>query len=476
MTTVMYRGWIPTVGQRLSFSIVGASKHPTPAITSNVADDRCRRIISYQLRPSLLDSAIPFFKHDLARRFFALESEFRFICVARSGNDCSDLNQPIEGTVYVVRDTKTWISDVRSLVKPALNSLDNYDGQIPLDDYFDANIANTLALVSPHCIYEATFTLERSGLVTIHPYSEVAQEDPRTELEVLRKQLIEDRKLQDRICSQVFYFLKDICHVHQHHDPTTDTIVGLHAKLETESDLAWMNNTLRVLYSKILEFKRIRDDDIYAGALGVLAYVTAFTKIAESELSGEDFRKLATRNNENLKLSIQASQLDHQADMSRRARGSDIFRNTLFAVIGVLIALAGLGSLIGKENFHISLDSESTYIQSIANLIINHPVGFLLSTVVFVAAVLVYERVIPWKKWSWVRDLYRVGQTRPKNLSFLIWAVFAIIIGAGTYLLVNKTPGIYAYFGHSLPIDQSEDPNGAPGKPESDKSATSTNE
>src|SRR5205085_1594541 len=40
------------------------------------------------------------------------------------------------------------------------------------------------------------------------------------------------------ICAQLYFFLKDICHRHQHHHPTTDTIIDLY---RADDDVEWRN-------------------------------------------------------------------------------------------------------------------------------------------------------------------------------------------------------------------------------------------
>ncbi|MFT3929278.1 MAG: hypothetical protein QM709_03170 [Spongiibacteraceae bacterium] len=439
-----YKGWVPTVGQRLSFSIIGHSKHPTSAITSNVADEKTRRIICYQYRPSLLDSAIPFFKHNLAKLLFSLESEFRFLCVARSENDSNNLNKPLTGTVYIFQNKKTWKNSVEPIVKPAQNSLNQYDRQLPLDDYYNNYINKQLASVAVHAIYYADFELQRNGLITIQPSTASIFKNPTTDLEYFRNQILSDADLQDRVSSQIFYFLKDIAHVHQHHHPTTDTIVRLYRKDVSETDLGWMNNTLRVLYSKILEYKRIKDEEIHAAALGVMAYVKAFAEIAKKEVKPTEVDLLALRNNETLECSINASQTEYQAGVNRRSRLSDTFKNTLISIASFLVSLASLTQLI-DDDAKIQIDGKFNYVKETAELIINHPIYSLALITSVVTMLLMYEGVIPWKKSSIIRDLTRIFHAIPRTLSVVLMFLLALGSIYVTIKLVTDVPRL-TYF------------------------------
>ena len=441
MGEILYKGWIPTVGCRLSFRIIGNSQYPTPAITSNVADSKCRHIITFQRRPTLLDSALPIFKHFFARTLLHLNSDFRFICVAHNGNDCEDLSGPLRGSLYIVYDKHTWKEHVYNAVKSAQSQLDQFDQTQPLSDYFRSQVEPRLEPLLSHCLYEASFELERNGIVTIYPSEASPTGAAKSDFEDYRNQFLTNRELQDKVCSQLFYFLKDICHVHQHHHPTTDTIVRLHPREPDQSDIGWINQTLRDLYTKILEFKRIKDDEIFASAIGVLAYLNSFTEVARANLPQEDHARLAVRNNENLKTSIEASQMEYRADLDRRARFFDIFRTTLFGLVGILIALAGLGSLMGDQ-ITITTTSEANYVEKLANEIVNNPTRALLFTMIAVIAILVYEDVIAWKRWRWLRDLLRLGQSLKRRGSALMFLSLAALSAVTAYLAFRAAPTI----------------------------------
>ncbi|WP_297754659.1 hypothetical protein [uncultured Shimia sp.] len=86
--------------------------------------------------------------------------------------------------------------------------------------------------------------------------------------------LVEDGAEQKLIASQAFFFLRDIAHVHQHHAPTTDTILDVTPV--SDDSHAWQRETLYSLYRWVIQQKRSKSPIAYLGAKGVLAYARAF--------------------------------------------------------------------------------------------------------------------------------------------------------------------------------------------------------
>ena len=437
---VIYKGWIPTVGQRLSYSFIGEAHHPKPTISRNIDDRYSRYIISCQHRPDLLDSAIPLFKRDLARLFFGLVSDFWFICVARCDN--ADVHAPLKGTLYLVEDTKTWNRDIRPIIEAVIKKLDmftpdNKDSEVILDDYVKDNIAEKLESLKNHSLYSVEFSLERDGVVTISPSSYALIDNPKDDDEFYRNQILSNSSEQDKVCAQLFYFLKDISHTHQHHHPTTDALVGLYPKSSSESNLSWINKTLKTLYSKVLDHKRDRREKVYASVLGLLAYVDAFIAISKKNLDDKEHSKLARRDNDTLRASIHASQLQNQADAIRRAKLSDSMQYWFFNTIGILIAIAGLGSLM-RDQIHIDFHDGLNWVEFLANVIINLPLETLAFVAILVSLMRVRYGILNLHTFRSVKEIYIIVIMASKNKSVLaaVWVLLALLTVILSYYLL----------------------------------------
>ena len=448
MPPMIYKGWIPTASERLSYSFIGESTHSGPTTSRNVADQCSRLIISCQHRPNLLDSAIPFLKPLLARLFSGIISDFWFICIAKCDN--KDVHAPLEGNLYLIEDTKTWKRSIRPAIQKIFKKLDNFstlknnNSDVALDAYLkengiDEQIKNLESHLERQSLYSAHFSLERGGVVTMYPLPCTANEEPSADTESCCKDNHENN--QDEVYAQLFYFLKDIAHIHQHHRPTTDTLSRLYPKLSGESDLAWINKTLKTLYSKVLECKRNRHEGSYPSALGLLAYVDVFVKIAEKILADKEHKNLVLRNHDTLKASIHASQLDHQADASRRAKSFDGMKSLFFSIVVVLIAAAGLGNIIRDDiMINIPVPDEFNLIKFIANEAINNPFELLLAVLAIVIVLPLVNVVSFGYRFSfrWVQDIAIIFIVMTK--SRLSAAILSILLAFSVLVL-----SIYLY-------------------------------
>lgn len=320
------------------------------------------------------------------------------------------------------------------------STLKNNNLDVALDTYLkengiDEQIKNLEGHLERQGLYSAQFSLERNGVVTMSPSPCAANEEPSADTESCCKDNHENN--QDEVYAQLFYFLKDIAHTHQHHRPTTDTLSRLYPKLSGESDLAWINKTLKTLYSKVLEYKRDRHEDSYHSTLGLLAYVDAFVKIAKKSLADEEHKNLVFRNHDTLKASIHASQLDHQAYAGRRAKYFDGMKSSFFSIVVVLIAAAGLGNIIRDDiMINIPAPDEFNLIKFIANAAINNPFELLLAVL---AIVIVLPFVSSGYRFSfrWEKDIAIIFIVIAKSrLSAAILSIVLalLVLGLSIYL------------------------------------------
>lgn len=84
-----------------------------------------------------------------------------------------------------------------------------------------------------------------------------------------------DADINEVLCQQVYYLLKDMSHRHYHHAQADDNLLPLTAAGPAD-DLTWRRNTLWCLARMVLEARRRDRLDGYKSALGMLAYAEAF--------------------------------------------------------------------------------------------------------------------------------------------------------------------------------------------------------
>lgn len=77
----------------------------------------------------------------------------------------------------------------------------------------------------------------------------------------------------------MYFFVRDICHQHQHHGADADTIIT--TQKDKNNDFHWANNIIYGLYLYMINAKRRSETLEQVRVLGVLAYVKAFKKIID---------------------------------------------------------------------------------------------------------------------------------------------------------------------------------------------------
>jgi hypothetical protein len=402
MTT--YIGWVPTVGRRLSYSIIGSSSHPSVAEIANVADDQKRRILCLQNR-TLLDSALPIFKPALARRFFNLSGSFVFFLDAESNNDFSSENQMLNGKLYLFTDSVDKNTDEKVLcIREAINKLNNFDSPFvseSIDDFYSEINKKHFNNIEKYSIFKACFRLDRDGIIEIDIEANT------------------DKELEHTICAQLFFFIKDISHRHQHHHPKTDTILDIYNKDNSH----WQDEVLRALYKRVLDFKRSRNEWVYSSALGVLSYIKAFKKVCDER----DIKITVVRDDNDLSESIEIAQNELRHITSQKVGFRNAFITTMIALIGAMLMLSSLGTI---ANPAVQILSNATFIKLVADNIINNPFNIILVVLVISQGVSMYIYNDYWfGKTNWFKDITRLFMScRSQVLSGVLMILMSIIL------------------------------------------------
>lgn len=261
---IIYKGWIPTVGGKLSFSVAGCyspknNHHKAPIVTP-VTFKGDRYIFGSQIRdlsdvpPLLLIGKLNIFRR-IVNKLHGTDGNFQFLLFSKNSDMARPgcINSSLEGHLYVFR-----ARDVDSQeVEKARVRAKKYNGD---SDSYSFVSECTGEEILNKCIAHYRIDLSRSGECTLESISTPMQES----------------KVQ-HVASEAFFFLKDFFHAHQHHNPRTDTIVDLYEH-DGVDGVDWINETLRGLYRKVLDFKRMGDNDSYSSALGVIQYVKTFKR------------------------------------------------------------------------------------------------------------------------------------------------------------------------------------------------------
>lgn len=388
-----YTGWIPTVGGRLSFSVIGQTSHPQEALFVNEAGQSQRCIFGFQHRD--LSDASPFlFYKSIYNYLNGISGDFIFALYGSADDVADDLDAPFVGKILL------FYNDQQREVSQALNyelaRLSALDDEVSQQDFLTNTLEpNLLSLYRQHGIYMLDITLERNGQVTCN-----------VPTESFAKKIFNERHnisglidVEKHVASELFFFLKDVCHRHQHHSPRTDTIVDLHDT--SENKLLWKNETLRALYKRVLDFKRSSSPGTSFSALGILSYIRSFKRtfcnaeqanevdfaFIKSSNTNESSDKYLFLNDEELEASIRVC-LD-----KRHTEGEAISRDNsrqFTWLLGVFTIMASGAGLLGLAPKSENIEPLSPYLVNAVNFLIKNEVWLLMP---FVA---IY--FVPWAK------------------------------------------------------------------------------
>lgn len=315
---MVYIGWVPTVTGHLSFSAIGNAHHPSKCTSLRQKNAVCMM----QFR-DLLDVVLPYMDNNAVGRF--CRETFANYIIGISGKFCflADLREVVKedcyaGTAYLVplRDNQ---AKVRAWRKK-MSSVPHHS-----EEYEEIN-SSLLGEVSGVAACKAEVLLSRNGKLEIKFAEFNRVEETADDQELLKRM----------VANQIFYFFKDVSHVHQHHDPKQDAITQVTKFNEAAPD-EWISNTQHALYREVIRYKRFRTEKSLFRASGVLAYAKSFERSHASEASHP--RKF---NTDELQASLEVSREELRHNDQKKIAELDSIRTWFFALFGFVVSASFL--------------------------------------------------------------------------------------------------------------------------------------
>jgi hypothetical protein len=293
-------------------------------------------VLAYQFRP-LSDVLFQPFVHWL----FRLEGSFYFALSAISIGIPGDTDE-MRGKIYIYKSKSDWklhgkpsirdrLRAVREL--PLLLEPDRVERILFLYEESETDLKRTADIV-------AEFVLFRNGEVF---FGVPTFRDK--ELDALSTEYANSRRhdLGKWLADQCYFFLRDITHRHQHHAPSSDTILIL--QYRTDDDVEWRRYIIYSLYHYIIREKRFSDIKSLFQSMGVLAYCTSFRSVCE-ERFGKSLPGLPKFNDETLLQSLRARAEELTADANERTADATLrisraanWRLFGFALVAAVVAV-----------------------------------------------------------------------------------------------------------------------------------------
>ncbi|PBB81514.1 hypothetical protein CK218_07560 [Mesorhizobium sp. WSM3879] len=331
---VSFKGWVPTVNGRLSYKIIGESRHPTIADYANVATPEYQFVLAIQSR-----NTTDVLFHWLLAKFFQVSGDFTFVFCARARRGSKSPDDPLIGRVYVVRPGSDSSIQLKEKMPNWLHSLRGAElgvGKAELCNLF-GSLHRELTSI---CDFRANVILHRNGIISI---SKIAYSDDEIYQNTLRYANNDHVEIDSMWADQIYYFVRDISHQHQHHSPDADTMITTY-RVRGRS-MEWSNRVIYSLYFYIINSKRRLEPTEQVRVLGVLAYLNSFKQIATEQAATSKLPlQMPVFNDQATKDSINATKSYLDLKFSEKKQNSDKYRTVLFTIAATLLTLVNFVS------------------------------------------------------------------------------------------------------------------------------------
>lgn len=425
---MQFRSWLPTVSGRLSFSSFGHSTHPNPTRYVNRGTTAERFLVCSQRRVGI-DAVLPF-PNLLSKTLWDRDGDLIYVALCKSDTLGARQQEALVGHVYILQNA-AW-GQGEQPVSALMKLLDRYseaDAGSSLGQYIQPEWDHCNRELDRLCAFHVGVEVCRSGKTTI----DVADADlSHATRPSLGTNAGAQAHFAHRLAAQIFYFLRDLGHHHQHHDPSTDTIVDLFP-FDGKDDLSWRQQVLYNIYRTIIQYKRNPRNRQFHASLGLLAYASTFHEVSVQELPKDSVEHLPYFHNEGLERSLSALQAVNQLANEEAARIRGIVQNIILWVVGIVISVIGLLQVAEHK-----IKDPSDILIFIGRIAVQQTefVGGLVAAALFLTMALVSDR---WhfRTWRVIQGAFRLVAAWPKPASVGVLAALGFAIVYLLYLIAR---------------------------------------
>lgn len=434
----MFFGWVPTVSGYLSFSVLGSASQPTPVTNANIADSQDRYILCYQKRPST-DAIFPLLMNLLPRLRegdgdavgMRRESALWFVCLAHCEKGRPDGDRALNGTVFIFEDS-VWKEEAREKVSDEQNNLlalDNSSCGV-LRESFGRSYNTLNQVLSCESAIYANFCLERNGILKLEVFDHGSGPNRENQVDIRGFNPKSDEASIADLASQIYFYIRDISHNHQHHDAKSDQLTTLYPENSDDKSL-WLRRTYYHLMTHVIDRRRTRDHAALESALGMLTYAKILHDLAVSSIDSEKTSEKFGKKSYKKEFLIKSIEAKISAMRENRKSSHDV-RSFGLSGIAFFLSLTAVNlsiTNIGKsKDHHFYLDEFYVYL---ANFFMTHP--YIINAVAFSLFVFYLTFRMSRKSGRFIRTLFRILVLSKKKWGVLIAFAIAAAFLSGAW-------------------------------------------
>jgi len=421
-----FRGWVPTITGKLSFSQIGLCKDNR--ISSNVYNNLSQGglLIAKHTRTSIDGPIASFFQQLVLRRnpnqYFIVQGGLEKGHMLQGGKDANglpkwspDSRAILTGKIFVYVPPPFGIPKIKKT--PFQNALEAFNKEMSyaqslLTDGTELERRDWVEHLSANCnnsklTYEANFSINRNGTCTI---------------EMLEKGYLRNNSNPNDfrvLANQMMFCLRDIIHRHYHHDASEELSSIAYPVIDNKKydDSTWRRETLYGLTRLALQARRNSSIRESKNAIGILAYADSF----QSHLADwcETRRRSSQTHKPNVELINSFSSYDFQAmvnSLKASISTKEWKRSRTMSIIVVCTAIFALMTSITFGMFRLKYQSlprnESLKIDGILEQAIT-----LITTNPLVTSIIVpLALIFPFYIWAAEWNFKRVSELRIHRL------------------------------------------------------------
>jgi hypothetical protein len=422
---MFYKGWVPTVNGRLSFKLIGETRYPTEPEYVNSADESHLYVAALQSR-QLSDVLF----EPVAGRLLGYSGHFDFILCARARRAPTSPDSKLIGRIFLFHRQTFVESNARDIFRASVKSMRALDpgaANLGLKQQY-------LALgqeLRGRCDLYMDVVVNRDGITTL---SRLRWGNRGLERNTEEHATSIGFDLEHGIADQMYFFVRDLTHQHQHHGNDADTIITTQRQTKSD-DMSWCLEIMYSLYFHIITVKRKENPSEHVRALGILAYLQSYKNIIQRRKDiVQPTLKLPTFDDASSKESIKATKDYIDFKLNEQKRNSDNQKAFLLWIVATAFTVVNFTVGFADKN----LPPNATVL-AVANFLKTN--AYILPALAIVALAYSASNLIMKPRYDFKRDVVRLSIAGRSVAVTIAFALGAIMIAAGLYYAYSFVSG-----------------------------------
>ncbi|MBY2969505.1 hypothetical protein [Rhizobium leguminosarum] len=389
---MFYKGWVPTVNGRLSFKLIGETRYPREPEYVNSSDESHLYVAARQSR-QLSDVLF----EPILGPLLGFSGAFECVFCARARRAPTVPDSKLVGKIFLFHRSTFRESRAKEIFSSSVRSMRALDPGAGNPGLRPQYIALSRELAA-RCDLSVNVVLNRDGVVTLS-HIEWRNNSLRQNTIAFADEIEFD--LEHGLADQMFFYLRDLTHQHQHHGNDADTITTTQ-RLRAPNDMSWSLEIMYSLYYHIITVKRKENPAEHVRALGILAYLQSYKTIIKRRAEKIDPHFVFPNfDDTSSKESIKATKDYIDLRLNEQKKNSDNQKAFLLWVVATTFTVINFTVSFADKNLQ-----PSPLISSTANFLKQN--AYVLPSLALITLIYFLSNLIMRPRYDFKRDVVRL--------------------------------------------------------------------